>query len=334
MTWVAWRQLRTPALTGMVACALLGVFLLLTGLRMSSAAEHSGLAQCLDEQPNWSSCGLAAEQFRQRFGSVVAIAPYFQFIPGLIGVFWGAPLVAREFEHGTYSLAFTQSVTRLRWITVKLALVLGLAAMTAIALARIVSWWYEPLARLDSGRFTPEVFSHEGIAPVAYTLFAVALGVAAGTIVRRSVTAMAITLLVFFAVRFPIEQWVRPHYLSPLHVTHPVADGFGTGPNDWNLNSQFTDAAGNIVPMLHVATLCPPSADTPRCLTSTRLPGPRDLPAGRPLLDLPGDRGRNLRRSCRDPRWPHNRSAERAAVGPVATLGGLSRRLTRLRRAR
>ena len=140
--------------------------------------------------------------------------------------------------------------------------------MTAIALARIVSWWYEPLARLDSGRFTPEVFSHEGIAPVAYTLFAVALGVAAGTIVRRSVTAMAITLLVFFAVRFPIEQWVRPHYLSPLHVTHPVADGFGTGPNDWNLNSQFTDAAGNIVPMLHVATLCPPSTDTPQCLTS------------------------------------------------------------------
>ena len=86
MTWVAWRQLRTPALTGLVAFALLGVFLLLTGLRMSSAAEHSGLAQCLDEQPNWSSCGLVSEQFRQRFGSVVAIAPYFQFIPGLIGV--------------------------------------------------------------------------------------------------------------------------------------------------------------------------------------------------------------------------------------------------------
>ncbi len=265
MTWVAWRQLRTPALTGLAAFTLLGVFLVLTGLRMSSAFEESGLAQCLTTQPN---CGIAAEQFRQRFGSLVSIAPYLQFIPGLIGVFWGAPLVAREFEHGTYALAFTQSITRLRWIMVKLGLVLGLAAVTTLALCRIVSWWYEPFARLDSGRFTPEVFSHEGVVPVAYTLFAVALGVAAGTIVRRSVAAMAITLAVFFAVRFPIEQWVRPHYLPPLHLTHPVADGFGTGPDNWNLSSQFADAAGRIIPMQQVASICPPGTDTPRCLAA------------------------------------------------------------------
>jgi len=36
-------------------------------------------------------------------------------VPGLIGIFWGAPLVARELETGTYRLAWTQSVTRKRW---------------------------------------------------------------------------------------------------------------------------------------------------------------------------------------------------------------------------
>ncbi len=231
---------------------------------MSSSFEASGLAQCVATQPG---CGLATEQFRQRFGSLAAIAPYFQFIPGLIGVFWGAPLVAREFEQGTFALAFTQSITRLRWIAVKLGLVLGLAVITTVVLGRIVSWWYGPFAELDSGRFTPEVFSHEGIVPVAYTLFAVALGVAAGTVIRRSVAAMATTLAVFFAVRFPIEQWVRPHYMSPVQRAHPVAEGFGAGAGDWNLNSQFADAAGQIVPMQQVASLCPPGTDTARCVT-------------------------------------------------------------------
>jgi len=31
--------------------------------------------------------------------------------PALIGMFWGAPLIAREFETGTFRLAWTQDVT-------------------------------------------------------------------------------------------------------------------------------------------------------------------------------------------------------------------------------
>ena len=44
-------------------------------------------------------------------------------VPAIIGIFWGAPLVARELETGTYRLAWTQSVTRTRWLAVKLAVV-------------------------------------------------------------------------------------------------------------------------------------------------------------------------------------------------------------------
>ena len=42
--------------------------------------------------------------------------------PALIGVFWGAPLVARELEAGTHRLVWTQSVTRTRWLATKLGL--------------------------------------------------------------------------------------------------------------------------------------------------------------------------------------------------------------------
>jgi len=33
-------------------------------------------------------------------------------VPLLIGMFWGAPLISREFEAGTFRLAWTQGVTR------------------------------------------------------------------------------------------------------------------------------------------------------------------------------------------------------------------------------
>jgi len=39
--------------------------------------------------------------------------------PALLGIFWGAPLIARELETGTCRLAWNQSVTRTRWLTVK-----------------------------------------------------------------------------------------------------------------------------------------------------------------------------------------------------------------------
>ena len=60
-------------------------------------------------------------------------------------MFWGAPLVARELETGTFRLAWTQSVTRTRWLAVKLALV-GLASMAVAGLlSLILTWWSSPI---------------------------------------------------------------------------------------------------------------------------------------------------------------------------------------------
>ena len=54
-------------------------------------------------------------------------------VPALIRLFWGAPLVSRELETGAFRLAWTQSVTRTRWLAVKLAAA-GLAAMAVAGL--------------------------------------------------------------------------------------------------------------------------------------------------------------------------------------------------------
>ena len=63
------------------------------------------------------------------------LGPLMLAVPALLGIFWGAPLVARELETGTYRLAWTQSVTRTRWLAVKVALV-GLASVAVAGLCQ------------------------------------------------------------------------------------------------------------------------------------------------------------------------------------------------------
>jgi ABC-type transport system involved in multi-copper enzyme maturation permease subunit len=55
--------------------------------------------------------------------------------PGVLGLFWGAPLVAGELEAGTFRLAWTQSVTRTRWLAARA----GLAVLAGMAVAGVLS---------------------------------------------------------------------------------------------------------------------------------------------------------------------------------------------------
>jgi ABC-type transport system involved in multi-copper enzyme maturation permease subunit len=93
-------------------------------------------------------------------------------LPLFAGVFWGAPLVAREFELGTYRLAWTQSVSRTRWITTKLTAILLTTAIAMALLTILVGWWLGPLGKSDVGRMQPVAFDVQGIVPIAYTAFA------------------------------------------------------------------------------------------------------------------------------------------------------------------
>jgi ABC-type transport system involved in multi-copper enzyme maturation permease subunit len=71
-------------------------------------------------------------------GPVYWAGPGLMFgLPALIGLFWGAPLVARDLEAGTHRLVWTPSVTRTRWLVVKLIGV-GAVAMAAAAVCSVV----------------------------------------------------------------------------------------------------------------------------------------------------------------------------------------------------
>jgi hypothetical protein len=137
-------------------------------------------------------------------------------LPGLLGMFWGAPLVSRELESGTYRLAWTQGVTRRRWVLTKLAVVGGASMLAAGLMSFMLTWWASPIDTLNANRFSSLIFDTSYIAPIGYAAFAFALGMTAGVLWRRTVPAMATTLGVYIAVRVPFFHFVRPHLMTPV----------------------------------------------------------------------------------------------------------------------
>src|SRR5437763_288618 len=77
----------------------------------------------------------------------------------------------------------------------------------------------------------------------AYHRDALALGVLAGLVLRRTIPALTVTLLVFFATRLAVTRFVRPHFLSPLHAKLTGIDA-SPDPRTWVLSNSLVDAVG------------------------------------------------------------------------------------------
>jgi hypothetical protein len=249
MIWVTWRQHRAQFIAGGLICAVLAVFLLVTGLAMRSTYHSLGIDACLAAAPA-RDCTTLVTQFQSQYSALQFLVPLFLLLPVLLGVFWGAPLVAREVEQGTHRLAWTQSVTRRRWTVTKL-LVVGLAAvLLSSAFSAVLWWWADPLVSgPPNNRFSYGSFDLLGVVPVAYTVFAIALGVAVGVVLRRTTSAMVATLCGFAAVRLMVELVLRPHYQSAISASYPLAGvkavaSAGTPPGAWILSQDTITASG------------------------------------------------------------------------------------------
>ncbi len=248
MIELSWRQFRTQAVVAFGLLAVIAVALGITGPALVHLYDTS-VVPCQAE----GDCSLATSAFVGRDQLLQDLGWVLVVVPGLIGLFWGAPLAARELETGTYQLAWTQGVTRKRWLAVKLGLVgLGSVAVAGL-LSLMVTWWSSPLDRVNADPFT--LFGERGIVPLGYAAFAFALGVCAGLVLRRTVPAMVATLAVFVGVRLAVTNWVRPYLLAPLRLVAalppPVPNSFRgptpPRPGDWVVSDQVTTAAGRVV---------------------------------------------------------------------------------------
>jgi hypothetical protein len=247
MIWVTWRQHHLQLEVGAAMLLVLGAVLLATGPGILAAFRTSGLAACLASSAR--SCDAFSSPFLDRYSGLQVLVGVFLLLPAMAGLFWGAPLLAREYEQGTYRLAWTQGVTRRRWLLTKLAVLVGLTALAAAAASWALSWWSRPLVAAGDNRFNPGIFDIRGIVPVGYALFALALGVAFGAVIRRTVAAMGASLASFAIVRVVTEVWLRRRYLPPRTLTTALT--FGPGPRlgmgDWEISTRSVDAAGRFL---------------------------------------------------------------------------------------
>ena len=251
----AWVQARTQTLVVAAALLALAAVAIPTGTQLSHLSA-STVAHCR------TSCDLARNQFlshqhfMQRALDVIS-----RIAPPLIGIFWGAPLLARELETGTHRLVWTQSMTRTRWLLTKLALLGAVVVLLSTLLTVTVSWWYRSLDLVGSNRY--DLFDRRDVVPVAYAVFAFAAGVLVGAIVRRVVPAMGLTLVVYVLVAVGSALWVRPHLLTPHHATVALTGshvgietqdrgqsvtliGHAGGPQgSWTISSRLRDSAGH-----------------------------------------------------------------------------------------
>jgi ABC-2 family transporter protein len=250
MTWLTWRQMRVEYIGFAVLLAILATLLLGTGIEMRNF--EGGLA-CLSVNAA-PSCGGQGD-FVRAFGTLVDLSGWLNVIPLLLGIFIGAPLVAREIERGTHRLVWTQSVSRRRWIVLKIIGIVALAALVGGVLVVLMTWWRQPWDLIQSS-FDGAGFDFEGFMPIVYSLFALSLGVLAGTLFRRTIPAMAATLGGFLAVRLPIEFLLRPHFMTPITVLNT---GNQAPPGAWILDAGLVDTHGHQVFESQAFQLCGPS---------------------------------------------------------------------------
>lgn len=244
MAWVTWRQHRAQLAVAGGLLVALAAALVGTHLPIGAAYHRDALSSCLPPSSR-SGCDIIVRHFQDEFSGLTAAVGGLALLPVLAGLFVGAPLLARELEHGTQRFAWTQAITRRRWLLWKTTL-LALAVVAAGAAASaLVTWWRGPFDTLGT-RMSPRAFDIEGVVVPAYALYALALGVLAGLLLRRTVAAMTVTLLAFAATRMLVVEFARPNFLTPLHETVGATDS-GAQSGAWVLSDTLVDAGGRTI---------------------------------------------------------------------------------------
>lgn len=283
-----WLQYRTQAIVTFVALTVVAIVLAATE-RHISALYYSTVSNCA----SLHDCAGAASEFTKTDGPLFVTSGILLLVaPALLGAFWGAPLIARELEAGTFRIAWTQSATRTRWIGVKLATV-GLGSLVVVGvLSLTVTWWASLLDRVNMEDYNALVFSARDVVPIAYTAFAFMLGAATGLFMRRTLPAVFITLVGFAAVRWVVAQRIRPKFFTPLTQrtaislstplrtdftqsgVHIAASARGILPNDWITSVKIVNDSGHVPTQAFLNKACPlsktsvqPSLNLQTCLS-------------------------------------------------------------------
>lgn len=221
MAWVIWRQQRLT-IGGVVGLLVaVAALVLVEGLQLHHA--YAAVSAC--RPAGAGPCQQAANNFSNDNSFTAGIvAALLQAIPALVGALVGAPLLAREFESGTFRYVFTQGIGRTRWSVAKLISLAVVVTVVAEAFSAVFSWAYGPLFGIEGygySSLTPTFFDLRGVAFAAWTLAAFAIGVLTGVLIRRVLPAIFATLAAWSGLALATAVFFRQHYRGVLLTTNP-----------------------------------------------------------------------------------------------------------------
>lgn len=216
LIWLTWRQHRWPIVVSAVITVVLVILMLMTASDLASMA-HTCLTAPAD-QCRRDKTEPTPSHATYLMNSVV-------FLPVLVAVFWGVPLLAREFEQRTLPLAWSQDVSRLQWLAGKTAVMIVLVGTMGTALAAAsIHLAYEYHAYTSESLFDGTQFQAGGWMPLTLGLAWLAVGIAAGAATRRVLVAIAVVGGLWIVRMVGMVQ-LRPNLMTPISLIKPVAIG-------------------------------------------------------------------------------------------------------------
>ncbi|MEV0173009.1 hypothetical protein AB0I00_18065 [Streptomyces sp. NPDC050803] len=202
LLWAVLRLHRAALVLWGLALAAVTAYLIYLASLTDEAAR--GLSACADPATDrLPSCAsvdaITADQtYSEGIGLVTGVIAYLMFP---VAAWAGAALIGRELENGTARLAWTQSVTPVRWLAVKLAVPAVLLAVGTSAAVLLHVWARgndDP--NLVNEWYFPDSFVGTGPTAVAYALAGLALGALAGMLLGRALPAAGTAVLACLAL--------------------------------------------------------------------------------------------------------------------------------------
>ncbi len=234
LAWVTLRQRRglfigLGVLLGLFAVYLVVMAVIQDNAYAAVAACHpAAAARCHALRQAFVSDYWGGDSSVLQSGGAQTVSSLMFAVPVLLGAFAGAPLLARELESGTFRFAWTQGAGRTRWAVSTLVVPAVVVTAATGAFTGIFYWYFRPFLALGQvSEMLPLAFALLGVAFAAWTLLAYSLAAFLGAVFRRTVPAMAVTLVLYVALAMATATAIRPHYATPVTVPAAAADNSG-----------------------------------------------------------------------------------------------------------
>jgi hypothetical protein len=190
-----------------------------------------------------ATCQVVRQQFYELVNTAGEVLAVTVLVPWIAGLLIGVPLVAREVESGTASLAWTLSRSRRSWYlrrVIPLTAIVGLALLLPAVATVVMEGARQPdvdvWASFDDGSLRGPVVLFRG-------LLALSVGVLAGAVVGRQLPAVIIGGLLAIAVSVAVPVGMQA--FSDTLAEWRVADQATSG--DLILGSGYRDKSSGAV---------------------------------------------------------------------------------------